>query len=195
METRIALLDSAERVARQRGYDGFSYADLARDVGIRKASIHHHFPSKADLALSLVERYATRFQAELIALSREHASAADQLSAYRDLYRDALAEGTQLCRCVAMSAGPDSLADPILDALNQFHTDSVAWLTDVFETARRDGSVLHVLDAEADARATLALMEGAQLVARAAKNVALFDRATAAFSARLTRPETDEVPA
>ena len=56
MDTRTALLESAERTARQRGYDGFSYADLADDVGIRKASIHHHFPTKATLALALIER-------------------------------------------------------------------------------------------------------------------------------------------
>lgn len=56
MDTRTALLQSAERAARQRGYDGFSYADLAGDVGLRKASIHHHFPTKATLALALIER-------------------------------------------------------------------------------------------------------------------------------------------
>lgn len=181
MNTRTALLDSAERAARQRGYDAFSYADLARDVCIRKASIHHHFPAKADLAFSLVERYAARFAETLSEIAYTEPKAAGQLRAYRDVYRAALADGEQLCLCVAMSAGRDSLADPVLELLNQFHTDSIAWLTQVFETAARDGSIRGVVDPEAEASATLALMEGAQLLARAAKDVTLFDQATAAF--------------
>lgn len=57
MNTKTNLLNSAERVARTRGFDGFSYADLAADVGTIKASIHHHFASKAALAVTLMNRY------------------------------------------------------------------------------------------------------------------------------------------
>ncbi|MEO0608211.1 MAG: TetR/AcrR family transcriptional regulator [Pseudomonadota bacterium] len=186
MNTRTALLNSAERAARQRGYNGFSYADLARDIGIRKASIHHHFPTKADLAFELIQRYAARFSDLLNDLSGSDLSAAERLQAHQAIYRDALVDGSQLCLCVALSASRDRLADPVIAELNQFHEDSVAWLTQVFETARQDRSVAGVTDPSAEAHATLALMEGAQLVARAAKTVSLFDRATAAFLARLT---------
>ena len=189
MNTRTALLDSAERAARQRGYDAFSYADLARDVGIRKASIHHHFPVKADLAFGLIERYAARFADALAEIDTAHTHAADKLRAYLAIYRVALAGGTQLCLCVAMSAGRESLAEPVLSELNQFHESSVTWLTRVFEQAQTDQTVAGVIDAASEARAMLALMEGAQLVARAAKNLALFDQATAAFAARLSAPE------
>jgi len=185
MNTRTALLDSAERAARQRGFDAFSYADLARDVGIRKASIHHHFPVKADLAFGLIERYAARFAEALARIDREHQTGAEKLRAYHQAYRNALADGTQLCLCVSMSAGRDSFAEPVLSQLNQFHEDSAAWLTQVFEQGRADGSIRDVEDAELDARATLALMEGAQLLARAAKATDRFDQATASLLTRL----------
>ena len=97
MNTRTALLDSAERAARRRGYDGFSYADLATDIGIRKASIHHHFPKKADLALELIDRYATRFAGQLSEIATAEPNAAAKLRAYHGLYRDALGAATQLC--------------------------------------------------------------------------------------------------
>lgn len=186
METRTALLDSAERAARRRGFDAFSYADLARDVGIRKASIHHHFPVKADLAFGLIERYAQRFSETLASIDRDHLSAAEKLYAYQSVYRDALADGTQLCLCVSMSAGRNSFSEPVLDLLAQFHDDSVAWLSQVFARGADDGSVAFLSTPDAEARATLALMEGAQLVARAAEDVTLFDQATAAFLSRLT---------
>lgn len=185
MDTRTALLDSAERAARQRGFDAFSYADLAHDVGIRKASIHHHFPVKADLAFGLIERYAARFAETLVTIDGEHQTGGAKLRAYQQTYRSALADGTQLCLCVSMSAGRDSFAEPVLDKLNQFHEESALWLTQVFEQGRADGSIRDVRDAEADAHATLALMEGAQLVARAAKDITLFDKATTSVLARL----------
>ena len=186
MDTRTALLDSAERAARQRGFDAFSYADLAREVGIRKASIHHHFPVKADLAFGLIERYALRFSETLANIDRGHVRASDKLRAYQAVYRDALADGTQLCLCVSMSAGRNSFSDPVLDLLAQFHDDSVAWLSQVFARGADDGSIAYISEPEAEARAALALMEGAQLVARAAEDVTLFDQSTAAFLARLT---------
>lgn len=188
MDTRTALLDSAERAARRRGFDAFSYADLSREVGIRKASIHHHFPVKADLAFGLIERYALRFSATLANIDREHVSAADKLRAYQAVYRDALADGTQLCLCVSMSAGRNSFSDPVLDLLAQFHDDSVAWLSQVFVQGADDGSVAYISEPEVEARAALALMEGAQLVARAAEDITLFEQSTAAFLARLTPP-------
>ena len=117
-------------------------------------------------------------------------SAADKLRAYHGLYRDALADGTQLCLCVAFSAGRDSLTEPVLQMLNQFHADSVEWLTRILSVAAEDGSIASLTDTEAEAHATLALMEGAQLVARAANSAASFDAATAAFLARLSSPNT-----
>jgi TetR/AcrR family transcriptional regulator, transcriptional repressor for nem operon len=186
MDTRTTLLESAEQAARQRGFDAFSYADLARDVGIKTASIHYHFPRKADLASSMIERYARRFLESLTQIERDHAIAAARVRAYLRVYRDALADGTQLCLCVAFSAGRDSLADPVLDQLTQFHADSTTWLTGVFEAGRQDASIAGISDPVLEARACLALVEGAQLGARAAKSVTPFDQAVAALQARLT---------
>jgi TetR/AcrR family transcriptional regulator, transcriptional repressor for nem operon len=186
MDTRTALLESAERAARQRGFDAFSYADLARDVGIRKASIHHHFPKKADLALDLLERYASTFMDTLTQIEETGTSGTDKLSAYLDLYRDAVDGGTQLCLCVAFSAGRANLPDPVLRRLNQFHEDSAAWLKRVFIEAETDGSIPGLSDPAAEAHATLALMEGAQLLSRAAGEISPFDRATASFRSRLS---------
>ena len=190
MDTRTALLDSAERAARQRGFDAFSYADLSKEVGIRKASIHYHFPMKADLAFGLIERYAQRFSEALAKIESTRTTAADKLRAHHKIYRDALSGGDQVCLCVALSAGRDSLTEPVLDQLNQFHQDSVAWLRRVFEMARLDGSIEHVGEPAAEAAAALALMEGAQLVARAAKDITLFDQASATLLARLVPTQT-----
>ncbi|MEL7519278.1 MAG: TetR/AcrR family transcriptional regulator, partial [Pseudomonadota bacterium] len=75
MSTRDILTDLGEVAIRRFGYGGFSYADLARDAGIKKASIHHHFPAKADLGLAVLERYAQRLKETLEAISATSATA------------------------------------------------------------------------------------------------------------------------
>lgn len=185
MDTRTALLDSAEHACRTRGYDGFSYADLAGDVGIRKASIHHHFPKKADLAEAVLARYSDVVFERLADIAQTSSTAADALESYVALYREALVDGRMLCLCVAFGAGRDSLPVIAQDALTTFHARSIVWLTDQFKRAERDQSVSHLAAPEDEAPACLALVEGAQLFARASASAAPFDQATAAFRARL----------
>lgn len=185
MDTRTALLDSAEFACRSKGYDAFSYADLSTAVGIRKASIHYHFPSKSDLALEVIDRYRDRFFEQLDAIATPERTAAQQLKAYINIYRTALSDGESVCLCVAFSAGRSSLSNAVLKRLNAFHTDSIEWLTDVFKTANLDGSIAAVGLPRSEASAVLAQMEGAQLIARAARDATLFDAATKALSNRL----------
>lgn len=185
MNTRDALLDCAERAARARGYDGFSYADLASEVGIRKASIHHHFPTKADLALELMRRYRARFGATLAEAARADMRGAERLRAFLAVYRDALGGGSTACLCVMFSAGREALSEPVLAELGRFHAETLAWLRESFARAAEDGSVVEVGVPEAEAAACLALVEGAQLMARAARDVGLYDAAVARFAARL----------
>jgi TetR/AcrR family transcriptional regulator, transcriptional repressor for nem operon len=185
MDTRTALLDAAEHAVRARGYDGFSYADLAHEVGIRKASIHHHFPAKADLALALIERYCLTFFARLDEINAALPTGGARLSAYIAACRAALACGEELCLCVAFCTGRDSLSPDVLTKLDDFHTITARWLATVFAKGAADGSISGVTDWAAEANACLAQMEGAQLIARATKDVRRFDAATTALAQRI----------
>jgi len=181
----MALLDSAERAARKHGLNGFSYADLAADVGIRKASIHYHFPTKANLALNLIDRYTARFFDALDAADAELDTAADRLRAYMKLNRDAIDEGGQLCLCVSFCLGRESLDAAVLERLNAYHVRLVQWLTDVFAVGKSDETIAGVESPAAEANACLAQMEGAQLMARAALDVTPFDDAAASLRSRI----------
>ena len=185
MGTREALLDSAEGAARRWGYTGFSYADLSKEVGIRKASIHHHFPKKSDLAHALLKRYRERFVRALETISLEIREGGARLEAFLRLYRDALANGDMVCLCVAFSAGRDSLTEAVLSELSRFEWQALAWLTEVFRLGRSDGSITSVADAQSEAVSCLAQVEGAQLLARGAKDVTRFDAAVLTLMRRI----------
>ena len=182
MDTKTQLLDSAERIARERGFDGFSYADLAAEVGIRKASIHHHFPSKSDLALALMKRYRETFNGELQKFSQKKSSAWSKINAYTKLYRETVLAGDKVCLCVAFSVAADRFDNAVLEELNGFHADAVNWLKKTLITGQSDGSVSSDVAPAKEAPAILALVEGAQLLARAANDVGRFDKAVASLS-------------
>jgi TetR/AcrR family transcriptional regulator, transcriptional repressor for nem operon len=185
MDTKVALLNSAENAVRARGYDGFSYADLAVEVGIRKASIHYHFPTKADLALALIARYSENFFAKLNQITELHSTGGARLAACVSAYRDAIDGGKKLCLCVAFCIGRDGLSPETVAKLDIFHLTVTDWLSKVFAAGKADNSITAVVDHDAEAHACLAQMEGAQLIARAAKDSTRFDAAVARVLGRI----------
>src|SRR5437016_1653402 len=88
--TAERILDIAERLVQNRGFNNFSYADVAGELGITKASLHYHFPGKAELGRALIERYAERFAGALGQIDREFPDAHGKLEAYAGLYADVL---------------------------------------------------------------------------------------------------------
>lgn len=185
IDTRTALMDHAEYFARAQGFDGFSYADLAEAVSIRKASIHYHFPTKAGLSAALMARYTETFSQRLEEIAVKSATASGRISALIALYRGALNDGNTLCLCVSLSTCHQSLSDEVNAQIAQFRVMMVAWLKNVFALGLQDNSISRIASPEPEARACLALLEGAQLAARAEVDVAVFDQAVVTLKSRL----------
>ena len=184
--TRETLLDLGEQAIRTRGFAGFSYADLARDAGIRKASIHHHFPAKADLGLALVERYAVDLATALDAIQDDASSAGEAMRGAIALYRDALKDGTSACLCAALATDTALLDEATREALKTTNDATRDWFESVYMKVEQDGSIDGIGDPTIEAPATLALLQGAQLLAKAATSPEAFDEATASLSARIS---------
>lgn len=186
-DTKSALLDSAEHAARSRGIDGFSYADLATAVGIRKASIHYHFPSKADLSAALMDRYHQSVEAACVEIDHEHSRGGARLAAVIAFYRAALNDGQTLCLCVSFIMGWESLHPPVHAKIDSFRAMMLDWLTATFTQGLADGSIRAVEDPSAEAHAALAMLEGAQIAARACADPARFDQSVRLLLARCDR--------
>ncbi|MEP2030762.1 MAG: TetR/AcrR family transcriptional regulator [Paracoccaceae bacterium] len=187
-DTKNSLLESAERAARARGFDGFSYADLAKEVGIRKASIHHHFPSKAALSVALMKRYYSNIESVCSNIDATEATAAKKLTRLIDQYRAALSGGKSLCLCVSFSTSRESLPPEVIEQISRFRAMMIGWLERVFKTGQTDGSIKGISTPSMEAAATLPLLEGAQLAARAEENPELFERSLGLLSLRIAKP-------
>jgi TetR/AcrR family transcriptional repressor of nem operon len=175
-DTAGRILDSAERLVQSRGFNGFSYADVAVELGVTKASLHYHFPSKAELGEALIDRYADRFAHALAQIDAGGGDAPARLAAYTRIYADVLRD-KRMCLCGMLAADYDTLPEAMRDAVLRFFDDNEAWLTGVFEQGRAEGSLR--LDGSPDdaARALVGGLEGALLIARPYGEVARFEAA------------------
>lgn len=183
MDTKTKILDCAERLIRSRGYDAFSYADIANEIGIRKASIHYHYAAKSDLALALIKRYHINIKAALNAHSERDISASEKIKAYLAFYKDGLSGGDTICLCVAFSAARENLTTEVIEQLSRFRQDSIKWLTSIFAQGLDDKSIARVQDIKAEAYSCLAIVEGGHIMSR--NDISNFDHATAHIRSRL----------
>jgi len=112
IDTRASLIKSAEYMLRSKGYAAFSYADLEKVVGIKKASIHHHFPKKEDLGAVIIESYIQQSILDFERIEQDFPNAFGRLCAFASLFRAAMSDGMlPLCGALAaeMAALPDKL--------------------------------------------------------------------------------------
>jgi TetR/AcrR family transcriptional regulator, transcriptional repressor for nem operon len=183
-DTATRVLDSAERLVQTRGFNGFSYADVAAELGITKASLHYHFPGKAELGRALIERYAARFAAALEEIDANGDDAPAKLDAYARIYADVLRE-KRMCLCGMLAADYDTLSEPMRDAVIGFFDTNESWLAGVFEQGREEGSLRLDGSAREAARALVGGLEGAMLVARPYGEVPRFEAAATRLLASL----------
>ncbi|MEP4035659.1 TetR/AcrR family transcriptional regulator [Pseudophaeobacter sp.] len=185
-DTKTKLMDAAEHQVCQKGADGFSYSDLSAEVGIRKASIHYHFPAKSDLLTAIMARYAQQVLATLEGYADQRPTPEEQLTAFVGFYRDALQQGSRLCLCVAFTVGRDGLSPDTRQEISRFRDAVQNWLQHRFEQMQSEGSFTSWIgDPKAEAAATLALVEGAQLAARSTADLSRYDAATQGLLERL----------
>jgi TetR/AcrR family transcriptional repressor of nem operon len=163
--TQAAILDVAERLVQTRGFNGFSYADIAEELSVTKASLHYHFPTKADLGRALIDRYSARFAESLAEVEAAAASAPAALRAYAGLYADVLAQD-RMCLCGMLAAEYETLPDPMRDAIVRFFGMNEEWLATMLARGRREHSLAFSGTARDAARGIVGGLEGAMLVAR-----------------------------
>lgn len=185
--TARRILDLAEELVQARGFNGFSYADIATEVGISKAALHYHFPGKADLGLALITRYAERFTASLAGIDRTNATPDNRLAEYARLYDQVLRQG-RMCLCGMLAAEYQTLPAPMRAAVSSFFEANETWLEKVLEDGRQDDSLRVPGTARETARMVIACLEGAMLIARTCGDPDRLRSIAASMLADLTRP-------
>ncbi|HEX5899251.1 MAG TPA: TetR/AcrR family transcriptional regulator [Solirubrobacteraceae bacterium] len=185
-DTATRILDIGERLVQVRGFNGFSYADVASELDMTTAALHYHFPGKAELGRALIERYTQRFLDALADIDARIPEAPDKLDAYAALYAGVL-RGQRMCLCGMLAAEYQTLPDPMRDAVIAFIDANEAWVERVLSDGRQAGSIALSGPASDAARLIVSGLEGAMLVARPYGDLARFDTAAEGLLAGFRR--------
>jgi TetR/AcrR family transcriptional regulator, transcriptional repressor for nem operon len=169
--SKEAIMAAAKRTAQAHGYSGLNFRDLAEEVGIKAASIYHHFPSKADLGAAVARRYWEDSAVVLEALLADSPDPVSSLRRYPDTFRKALESDNRMCLCSFMAAEYDDLPEPVKKEVLTFADVNVAWLSRVLSAA----TAVSPEESERRARAIFAAVAGAQLIARSRSDISLYD--------------------
>jgi TetR/AcrR family transcriptional regulator, transcriptional repressor for nem operon len=174
--TASKILDVAESLVQTRGFNGFSYADVATQLDVTNASLHYHYRGKAELGEALITRYTSRFGEALEAIDARHDAAPAKLEAYARIYADVLRQG-RMCLCGMLAADYDTLPDAMRRAVVAFFDASERWLVRVLEQGSTEGTLEFMGSPRDVAQSIVSGLEGALLIARPYHDVSRFEAA------------------
>ncbi|WP_298371879.1 TetR/AcrR family transcriptional regulator [uncultured Bradyrhizobium sp.] len=183
--TSEKILDVAQSLIVAGGYNAFSYADISDAIGIRKASIHHHFPTKAELVSVLVDRYRRQAELGLRSLQEQFASPAEQLQSYLNFWQTCIRDASlPFCVCAMLAGEMPMLPEEVASRVRAHFHGLATWLASVLKA----GAEQHLfrLDnrPEDEAQMLMASVHGAMLSARAFNDPELF---TAIVSSQIAK--------
>jgi TetR/AcrR family transcriptional repressor of nem operon len=186
--TADSILRCAQTLIIAGGYNGFSYADIAKVIGIRNASIHHHFPGKAVLVRTLVARYREEMQAGVAKLEQHVSDPLEQLRAYAKFWEGCIADASSsFCVCALLASEMPILPEEIALEVRAHFKALAAWLTGVFARGAEQGRLVLSESAEAEADIFMATVHGAMLSARAYGEANMFGAIVNPVLARVAR--------
>jgi TetR/AcrR family transcriptional repressor of nem operon len=192
-ETPQRILDIASRLVQTRGFNGFSYADIAAELAVTKASLHYHFPSKAELGRHLIDRYAGAFATALEGIGAGDADEFDKLQRYTQLYATVLREH-RMCLCGMLAAESATLPEPMREALKHFFEFNERWLASVLERGRRKGRLRFAGSPIDAARMLVGALEGAMMLAHSLADATRFKAAANRLLAEFAPAHTAAPP-
>jgi TetR/AcrR family transcriptional repressor of nem operon len=164
-ETSSRILDIAESLVQTRGFNAFSYADIADALQVTKATLHYHFPTKAKLGERLVERYRTSFLAALGRIDESCQDSGAKLEAYVRIYID-VQDGDRMCLCGMLAADYATLPTAMKKEVRRFFDANEAWLVETLRRGQDNGELTFAGEPVETARVLVAALEGAMLLSR-----------------------------
>lgn len=177
METRERIISSALNLVQTRGFNAFSFRDIADEIGIRSASIHHYFPTKEDLGRELIAHYRDSFQAALVNIASSTSDPVKQLDAFVSLLARSVEDGEKVCLCGVLMSDCETLEEPMRKELTKMTDEVEGWAAAILKRGKDEGVLKFSEQPVVLARTLFASFQGIMLCARAHKEPTRFARA------------------
>jgi TetR/AcrR family transcriptional repressor of nem operon len=173
--TADTILACAHKLIAKGGYNGFSYADIADVVGIRKPSIHHHFPSKAELVTTLVSSHREATRQGVANLQQNVAAPLDQLRTYIEYWKACIGDASApFCVCALLASELPILPAEVAQEVLAYFRYLSGWLTSVLALGVQQGAIVLGQSPRVEAEAFMATVHGAMVSARVYGDTGMF---------------------
>jgi TetR/AcrR family transcriptional repressor of nem operon len=164
--TEEKIIDVAQALVQSRGFNGFSYRDLAERILIRTASIHYYFPKKDDLARALMKRYRRDFDEAIQSIDNSDRYPQDRLESYLKMFSELSNGGSRLCLFAVFSAELSTFSETVQEEIQSFYEDNIRWISGVIDDGRLSGVFSFPGESRTIASAIFSFLEGEMLVRR-----------------------------
>jgi TetR/AcrR family transcriptional regulator, transcriptional repressor for nem operon len=186
-ETSDRILQTAKTLITDRGYSAFSYADIAEAVQIRKASIHHHFPTKASLVVAVLKDHREKLLLGTRSLTQKFADPLARLHAYVQHWEGCIRDKSQpFCIAALLAAELPSLPEDVRFEVQQHFLELSGWIRETLEEGISKRKVKLQGTSEDEAQTFMATVHGAMLSARALGSCDVFRAVTTGALQRIS---------
>ncbi len=166
--TRVAILDLAERLLQEKGYNTFSYTDISRPLGIKNAAVHYHFPTKTALGVAILRRYRERFQEYILKFDESDADPLTKLNGYIAIPIDHLRQGNRICPLGILEAEYNTIPPELRAEAQALDREIWHWVRGTL-AAGRERDIFHFVGTNEDKTCLIvAALQGALQMARTA---------------------------
>ena len=167
-ETNIKgqIIDLAENLIMKRGYNGFSYKNIASELNVKTAAIHYHFPSKKDLGVAVIKRAQTRFREWDEKAASEDLSPVDMLNQSLETYFEYLDSEEYVCLGGSLETDIHTLPEEMQDEIRIYVAEILTWLRNLLSRGRAQGVFSFSGPSESKAFFVLSCVQGALQIAR-----------------------------
>lgn len=190
MSTRDKIIDTTRRLIQTRAYHGFSFQDIADNVGIKKASLYHHFKSKDDVAIEVLRSSIEAIEAELGKSAEKPAS--QRLEKYLAMTRTIQGAGERMCPGCSFAAILDAVSPAVQSEVQRFIQFHLDWLEQILREGREAGEFHYERPAKVEAEYLFSSIQGAITIARLTSSAKVFDNVMAHVRDYFESPQAEE---
>jgi len=166
-DTKVEILDLAENLLLDRGFNGFSYANISSVLKIKNAAIHYYFPAKADLGVAIIQRARERFAKWTQDQRMVAKPPAEKLEAFFRSYLRFLEAGQQVCLGGALETDFKTLPPKMQVEKQKFASHILVWLEGVLDEGQEKHIFAFPGEAKDQAILILSSLQGALQMTRA----------------------------
>ena len=173
--SKRTILNLAESMLQDKGFNGFSYAHIASELGVKNAAIHYHFPTKEDLTVAVIQRYRERFRLWVNNSRVNNLSPEEKLDWFFSIYTNMRADKGKVCLVGSMETEFNSIPEGLQSEVQALHQEMLGWLGTMLNDGRDAGVFRFHGEPANKAALVMSTLQGGLQMARALGTQKFYD--------------------